>query len=63
MSQILAPKIGDTIALLETTLGTLKIKLFVEETPKTCNNFIALAEKGYYNGTIFHRVIQDFMIQ
>lgn len=63
MSQNLLPKIGDTIALLDTTLGIIKIKLFIEETPKTCANFIALAKKGYYDGTIFHRVIQDFMIQ
>ncbi|MDD2917053.1 MAG: peptidylprolyl isomerase [Candidatus Gracilibacteria bacterium] len=63
MSQLDSPKTGDTIAIMETTLGTIKIKLFVKETPKTCANFIALAAKGYYDGTIFHRVIQDFMIQ
>lgn len=63
MSQLEAPKVGDTIAIIETNLGTIKIQLFVQETPKTCANFIALAKKGYYNGTVFHRVIRDFMIQ
>lgn len=63
MSQLDFPKTGDTVAIIETTLGTIKIKLFVQETPKTCANFIGLAKKGYYNGIIFHRVIRDFMIQ
>ena len=63
MSQLLSPKAGDTIAIIETTLGTIKIKLFTKETPKTCANFIGLAAKNYYDGTVFHRVIQDFMIQ
>lgn len=63
MSQLDLPKTGDTIVIMETTLGTIKIKLFVKETPKTCANFIGLAAKGYYDGTVFHRVIQDFMIQ
>lgn len=58
-----APKKGDTVAIMETTMGTIKIKLFPEETPKTCANFIALANKGYYEGITFHRVIRDFMIQ
>lgn len=63
MSQLEAPKVGDTVAHIGTNLGTIKIKLFVQETPKTCANFIALAQKGYYEGIIFHRVIRDFMIQ
>lgn len=63
MSQLDTPKMGDTVAIIETTLGIIKVKLFVQETPKTCANFMGLAKKGYYNGTIFHRVIRDFMIQ
>lgn len=63
MSQLDSPKTGDTVAIMETTLGTIKIKLFVKETPKTCANLIGLAAKGYYDGTVFHRVIRDFMIQ
>lgn len=54
---------GDTVINMETTHGTILIKLFVEETPKTCKNFIELAKKGYYDGIIFHRIIKNFMIQ
>jgi peptidylprolyl isomerase len=48
---------------LETTQGSIKVKLFPETAPKACENFSKLAEKGYYNGIIFHRVIPGFMIQ
>lgn len=51
------------IATLETTKGTIKIKLFEEQAPKTVENFKGLIEKGYYDGIIFHRVINDFMVQ
>jgi len=51
------------IAEIETTLGTIKIELFAKEAPDTVANFIKLAEKGYYDGVIFHRVIPGFMIQ
>lgn len=50
-------------AIIKTNLGELKIKLFSEEAPKTVKNFTELAKKGYYNGVIFHRIINDFMIQ
>jgi peptidyl-prolyl cis-trans isomerase B (cyclophilin B) len=43
--------------------GTIKISLDKEKAPKTVDNFITLANKGFYNGLTFHRVIQDFMIQ
>ena len=49
--------------VLETTQGIIELKLMPEIAPKACENFKALVEKGYYNGTIFHRVIKDFMIQ
>lgn len=49
--------------ILHTTLGDIKLKLFNELVPKTTENFIKLCEKGYYNSTIFHRVIKTFMIQ
>ena len=49
--------------ILHTTLGDIKLKLFNELAPKTTENFIKLCEKGYYNSTIFHRVIKNFMIQ
>ena len=61
--QTAKPKKGDKIVVMETTLGTVKLKLFPELTPKTVENFIGLAEKGYYDGIIFHRVIPNFMIQ
>lgn len=52
-----------TIATIHTNLGDLKVKLFDDIAPKTVANFIELAETGYYNGVIFHRIIRDFMIQ
>ncbi len=57
------PQAGDTVAIMHTNMGDIKIKLFVDEVPKTAKNFIELAKQGYYNGIIFHRVIKDFMIQ
>ena len=50
-------------AIIKTNLGEIKIQLFEKQAPKTVNNFVQLAEKGYYDGVIFHRVIPDFMIQ
>ena len=49
--------------LLQTTMGDVKIELFDEKMPITAGNFRKLVEKGFYNGTIFHRVIPNFMIQ
>ena len=54
--------VNETV-VLETTQGTIEIKLMPEVAPKACENFIGLVEKGYYNGTTFHRVIKGFMIQ
>ncbi|WP_297819708.1 peptidylprolyl isomerase [uncultured Lactobacillus sp.] len=51
------------IATIETNHGYIKIKLFEKLAPMTVENFVRLAEKGYYDNTIFHRVISDFMIQ
>lgn len=51
------------IAIIQTNMGTIEIELFADKTPKTVENFIGLANKGYYNGVIFHRVIDKFMIQ
>lgn len=50
-------------AVLKTNQGEIKIQLFPEQAPMTVENFIRLAQKGYYDGTIFHCVISDFMIQ
>jgi len=48
---------------LQTTEGVIKLKLNAEKTPVTVNNFVTLAKKGFYDNTIFHRVIKGFMIQ
>ncbi len=48
---------------IETRLGKIRIELFLQQAPVTAGNFIKLAEKGFYNGVIFHRVIPGFMIQ
>ncbi len=52
-----------TVAVIQTNMGTIEIELFANKTPKTVENFVGLANKGYYNGVIFHRVIDKFMIQ
>lgn len=62
-NQVAMPAAGDTVATITTTMGTIKVKLFPKETPKTCENFITHAKNGYYDGIIFHRIIKDFMIQ
>lgn len=51
------------VATMQTNMGNIEIELFEKETPKTVENFIGLSEKGYYEGVIFHRVIENFMIQ
>ena len=51
------------IATIETNRGVIRFELFEDRTPKTVENFAKLAEKGFYDGLKFHRVIQDFMIQ
>ncbi len=50
-------------ATVDTSLGTFKIQLFANETPKTVNNFVFLSQQGFYDGIIFHRIIKTFMIQ
>lgn len=50
-------------AILETEMGEINIGLFADKTPVTVNNFVFLAREGYYDGTIFHRVIINFMAQ
>jgi len=50
-------------ATLETSSGTIVVDLFAKDAPATVNNFIFLARDGFYDGTVFHRVLADFMIQ
>ena len=61
--QLKSPETGDTVAVMHTSMGDIKIKMFPERTPKTVENFITHAKNGYYDGLKFHRVIKDFMIQ
>ncbi|KAJ3289934.1 Peptidyl-prolyl cis-trans isomerase H [Borealophlyctis nickersoniae] len=49
--------------ILETSAGPITFELYWNHAPKTCENFYQLAKRGYYNGTKFHRIIADFMIQ
>jgi cyclophilin family peptidyl-prolyl cis-trans isomerase len=50
-------------AVLDTSKGKIVLELFAKEAPKTVNSFVFLAREGFYDGTEFHRVIPDFMIQ
>lgn len=61
--QLTAPTESDTTAVIKTNMGDIKIKLFPEKAPKTVENFVTHAKNGYYDNVIFHRVIEDFMIQ
>jgi cyclophilin family peptidyl-prolyl cis-trans isomerase len=51
------------VGVIETDMGTIKFELLVSESPQTVQNFRLLAERGYYDGTVFHRTISGFMIQ
>lgn len=53
----------DPVVVMKTNRGDIVLKLFPEIAPKAVENFVRLAESGYYDGTTFHRVIKDFMIQ
>lgn len=62
--QVANPQKGETIAIFHIkNYGDIKVKLFPEVAPKAVENFVTHAKNGYYNGLIFHRVINDFMIQ
>ena len=54
---------ANPIALLETSLGNIKVELFVDQMPVTAGNFVNLAKSGFYDGLHFHRVINNFMLQ
>ena len=61
--QLKKPAKGEEVAVLETNMGTIKIRLFPKYAPTAVENFKLLIKEGYYNGVTFHRVIDDFMIQ
>ena len=56
-------KMANRRAIIETNLGNIEIELFEDKAPITAKNFVTLAEKGFYDDLIFHRVIPKFMIQ
>lgn len=58
-----AASMNQATAIFETSMGNFEVKLATDLAPKTCENFISLAKKNFYNGIIFHRVIDNFMIQ
>lgn len=51
------------LASLKTSVGTISAELYVKQTPVTVNNFVFLSRQGFYDNTVFHRVVKDFMIQ
>ncbi len=51
------------VVVMKTSMGTVEIELYADKAPVTVANFLSYADKGFYNGTIFHRVIGNFMIQ
>lgn len=57
------PRPDDTVAVITTSEGVIRIRLYPEEAPMAVENFVTLAEKGYYNGTTFHQVVDNFQIQ
>ena len=61
--QLEEPEEGEEIAVMTTSMGVIKLKLCSQEAPKAVENFVTHAKEGYYDGLIFHRVINDFMIQ
>ncbi len=63
MLQYQQPGEDAVIALMETSMGNIRIALYPQIAPKTVENFVTHAQEGYYNGMIFHRVIDSFMIQ
>ncbi|KKA28505.1 hypothetical protein TD95_002880 [Thielaviopsis punctulata] len=52
-----------TEVTLKTTMGSFTLELYTSDAPRTCENFATLAQRGYYNNVIFHRIIPDFMLQ
>jgi cyclophilin family peptidyl-prolyl cis-trans isomerase len=54
---------GNPVALFDTSFGTFKVELFKDKMPETVDNFVKLVNDGFYNGLIFHRIGQNFMIQ
>lgn len=52
-----------SVIVMETSLGTIEIALFQDKSPLTVSNFLQYVDDGFYDGTIFHRVVKDFIVQ
>ena len=63
VDQLNKPRAGETVCVMHTNKGDISIRMFPEDAPKAVENFTTLAKDGYYDGIIFHRVINNFMIQ
>ena len=61
--QLIDPAENETTAVIKTTAGEITVRFFPEEAPLAVENFLTLAESGYYNGVIIHHVVADFLIQ
>ena len=61
--QFTTPQNGDTIAIIQTSEGTIYMVLYPQYAPVAVDNFIRLAQSGYYDGTTFHRIVKDFIVQ
>ena len=61
--QLMAPAAANQLVVIETSMGTIKAELWVDKAPKTVANFLSYTDKEFYDGLIFHRVINGFMIQ
>lgn len=59
-----SPALAEPVkVLMQTSLGDITLELYPDKAPKTVENFLRYVDEGFYNGTIFHRVINDFMVQ
>ena len=64
VTSVYSEKASDNpVVVIQTSLGDITVELFKNKAPKSVENFLAYAQSGYYNGTIFHRVIKGFMVQ
>ncbi len=63
LSLLGAASAADPVVVMETSMGNIKIELFEEKAPVTVKNFLAYVDDKHYDGTIFHRVMKDFVIQ
>ncbi len=61
--QLAKPEEGDIVATIDTSEGEIKVVLFPQYAPKAVENFVTLAQRGYYDNTIFHRTIENFVAQ